>query len=101
MHLSNSASTERRLIKYLTQACETAKGELDGFVWLDHHIDYRHYPDSLMISWAFSSTEQRDRAANGPALARIHELSEIALIDAGVNVAHVPSHVRLIQQHQA
>ena len=97
---SESASTERRLIKYLTQACETAKGEIEGFVWLDHEVDYTNFPHSLMVSWAFDTREQRDQAANGPALERIHQLSEIALVDAGVPVVHIASHVRLARRDQ-
>lgn len=97
---SESASVERRLIKYLTQACETAKDEIDGFVWLDHDVDYGNFPHSLKVSWAFASSEQRDQAAQGAALDRIHELTEVALVDAGVPVVHIASHVRLARQDQ-
>jgi hypothetical protein len=30
---------ERRLIACLTEACETAKAEIDGFSWLTHAVD--------------------------------------------------------------
>lgn len=97
---NESASVERRLIKYLTQACEAAKFEIDGFVWLDHVVDYADYPRSLQVSWAFASVEQRDRAASGPVLARIREFTEIALTDAGVPLEQVADPLRLIHERQ-
>ena len=48
----NQAQIERRLVKHLTDACETAKGQIPGFVWLTHSVDFEAFPASLKVVWA-------------------------------------------------
>ena len=46
---------ERELARALTRACESAKGQILGFEWLTHRVNYDSFPDSLVVTWVFDS----------------------------------------------
>ena len=39
--------------KALTLACEQAKENIDGFIWLTHRANYTQFPASLMVTCVF------------------------------------------------
>ena len=89
----NQAQIERRLIKHLTDTCETAKGQIPGFVWLTHAVDFAAFPASLKVVWVFDTQVNKDFAlADGEARFMV-ELTTQALADANVNVRQVANHV--------
>ena len=42
----------------LTEACEVALGEFEGFVWLTHFANYSFFPDSLKVVCVFDTNAQ-------------------------------------------
>ena len=78
------ARIERRLITTLTDACETAKGEIKGFTWLTHTADLNALPETLKVTWVFETLAEK-KLAQANAKARIFELTAIALNEAGVD----------------
>jgi len=89
----NLAQIERRLVKHLTDACETAKGQIPGFVWLTHSVDFEAFPASLKVVWVFDNQVNKDFAlADGEARFMV-ELTTRALADANINVRQVAKHV--------
>lgn len=82
------ARIERRLITTLTEACETAKGEIKGFTWLTHIADLNALAETLKIIWVFETLTDRKRAQID-AKARIFELTTIALNEARIDL--IPS----------
>ena len=95
MSLSNrhQAQFERRLIKSLTDACETAKGQIPGFVWLTHAVDYDAFPVSLKVVWVFDTQVSKDFALADGEAGYMVELTTRAFEDAGVKVRKVADHV--------
>ncbi|WP_447764297.1 hypothetical protein [Pseudomonas reinekei] len=83
-----SARIERRLITTLTEACETAKGEIKGFTWLTHTADLNALAETLKVIWVFETLADRKRA-QVDAKARIFELTAIALNQADIDL--IPS----------
>lgn len=75
----DSARIERGLVVALTEACETAKGEIPGFEWLTHTVNYANFPQSLVITWVFDTRANQDHALVTGVDARIRELTAIAL----------------------
>ncbi len=53
---------DKRICQALTLACEAAKIQLPGFQWLNHHINYRQFPESLKIICVFDSHETLQQA---------------------------------------
>jgi len=41
----------------LTDVCEVALKEIDGFQWLTHLVNYSHFPKSLKIVCVFDTNE--------------------------------------------
>jgi len=39
----------------LTNACEAAKVEVQGFQWLTHRVNYNQFPDSLSVICFFDT----------------------------------------------
>lgn len=89
----NQAQIERRLVKSLTEACEKAKGQINGFVWLTHVVDYAAFPASLKIVWVFDTQASKDFALADGEATYMAELTEKALKNAQVNVRKAAAHV--------
>lgn len=77
------ARIERRLVTTLTDACETAKGEIKGFTWLTHTTDLNALAQTLKVTWVFETVTDK-KLAQASAKARIFELTAIALFEANV-----------------
>ena len=82
------ARIERQLITSLTEACETAKGEIRGFTWLTHTADLNALAETLKVIWVFETLADR-KLAQVDAKARIFELTAIALNEANIDL--IPS----------
>ncbi|MNR10922.1 hypothetical protein D3C85_1271960 [compost metagenome] len=79
------ARIERRLVTTLTDACETAKGEIKGFTWLTHTADLNAFAQTLKVTWVFETLTDK-KLAQASAKARIFELTAIALLEANIDV---------------
>ena len=55
---------ENRIIKALTQACESSLDKVDGFVWLSHECNFKRFPQSLIVPCYFINQEKRDDPAS-------------------------------------
>jgi hypothetical protein len=85
------ARIERLLVKTLTEACETAKGEIKGFVWLTHTADMHALAQTLKVTWVFETLADKVLAQT-TTHARIFELTGLALTEAGIDakaLAHI------------
>lgn len=93
------ARIERRLIATLTDACETAKAEIQGFVWLTHTADTASFVESLKVIWVFE-TQAEKQLAEANAKARIFELTGIALQDADIELTPSERNVRFDSEQE-
>lgn len=75
---------ERQLVASLTDVCEQAKAEVAGFVWLTHCVNYQHFPKSLVVIWVFDTDAHLTSALKSDAKQHLHDLTAIALAEAGV-----------------
>ena len=81
-----NARIERRLVATLTDACETAKAEIDGFEWLTHEANPEAFERTLQVIWVFDTQAGKERALSRGQDARMRELTVAALEDAGVSL---------------
>jgi hypothetical protein len=93
------ARIERRLITTLTEACETAKSEINGFTWLTHTADLNALAETLKIIWVFETLADR-KLAEVDAKARIFELTAIALDEAGIELKLTDRNVRFDSEQE-
>ncbi|WP_419709682.1 hypothetical protein [Pseudomonas sp. NFX224] len=93
------ARIERRLITTLTEACEIAKSEIKGFVWLTHTADLNALTETLKVTWVFETLADK-KLAQASAKARIYELTAIALFEANIDVTPSDHSVRLDSEEE-
>jgi len=56
---------DNQLRKALTQVCDSALEQIEGFVWLTHRADYGNFPKSLKIVCVFALEQHKaDFTAN-------------------------------------
>lgn len=92
--------TERRLVACLTDACEAAKTEIEGFSWLTHAVDYGRFPASLQIVWVFDTRVNKELARTGGQNLRMIELTATALDEAGVELTPLAPHVHFDSEEE-
>ncbi|HEX8594836.1 MAG TPA: hypothetical protein VF682_16445 [Pseudomonas sp.] len=93
------ARIERRLITTLTEACETAKGEIEGFIWLTHTADLNALSETLKVVWVFETLADK-KLAQAKAKARIVELTTIALKEASISLNPSERYVRFDSEEE-
>jgi hypothetical protein len=93
------ARLERLLITTLTEACETAKGEIKGFTWLTHTGDLNAVAHTLKVIWVFETLADR-QLAQIEAKERIFELTAIALNEAGIELKLTDRNVRFDSEQE-
>lgn len=93
------ARLERLLITTLTEACETAKSEIQGFTWLTHTGDLNAVAETLKITWVFETLADR-KHAQVEAKARILELTATALNEAGIELKLTDHNVRFDSEQE-
>ncbi|MEX6664373.1 hypothetical protein [Pseudomonas sp. W2-17] len=93
------ARIERRLIATLTDACETAKGEIKGFTWLTHLADLEALAETLTVIWVFETLADR-QFAQAEAKARVFELTAVALNEAGIDLKLSDRNVRFDSEEE-
>ncbi len=48
---------DNNLCKSLTAACESSLGDIVGFSWLTHRVNYTNFPGSLVVTCVFNTDE--------------------------------------------
>ena len=85
---------ERQLSSCLTEACEEGKAQIVGFSWLTHEVDFGRFPESLQVTWIFTTEAQKtDALAQGQDVL-MRNLARAALDEAGVDMEKLIAPVR-------
>lgn len=75
---------ERDLVASLTDACETAKAEIPGFLWLTHDNGKQEFPAGLRVTWIFDTQANLERALFNGDSERMKALTQAALEWTGI-----------------
>lgn len=54
--------TDNNIIKTLTNVCEIALDQVDGFKWLTHFVNYDNFPESLAVVCVFDTNSDLAKA---------------------------------------
>ncbi len=84
---------ENQLRVALTEVCETALKNFEGFEWLTHLVNYSHFPKSLTIVCVFDTNDNLTRFKG---CASFHELSffiEKKLVEIDININNILNHI--------
>ncbi|MFT7214513.1 MAG: hypothetical protein ACI9XK_004781 [Granulosicoccus sp.] len=77
------------IVRALTEVCETAKENNDGFEWITHFSNYNNFPRSLSIVCIYDTNEQLKSAD----LNEICLLINRKLLSINVNLKDIRRHV--------
>ena len=84
---------DNNVIKALTLVCDSAKGDIEGFVWLTHTADYSRFPGSLRVICVFALDAQLIAAqAQGLDQRLIKDIQQ-SLFTAGILFKKAKQHV--------
>lgn len=96
----DGARIERRLVATLTEACEVAKAEIQGFDWLTHEVDYQAFAQSLVVIWVFDTRANQELAVSNGLDRRMRELTATALEDACVDQPATDRYIRFDSEEE-
>ncbi|WP_432471865.1 Fis family transcriptional regulator [Amphritea sp. HPY] len=77
----------------LTDVCETALKQLDGFQWLTHLVNYSDFPESLKIVCVFDSNENLAFCMSQGRTSELASLIQKKLGEIDVNVKNISSQI--------
>ena len=53
--------TDRAITEVLTEVCDLAQENYDGFEWITHFVNYSDFPDSLNVVCIYDTNEQLEK----------------------------------------
>jgi len=77
----------------LTDVCETALKEIDGFLWLTHLANYSQFPKSLKVVCVFETNESLADFMSKGSKKELESLIQRQLADIPVNLKNVADHI--------
>lgn len=77
----------------LTDVCESALKDIDGFRWLTHLVNYSRFPDSLKVVCVFDTNEQLSDYFNSQNNDYIQSLITFELTALGITINNPAKHI--------
>jgi hypothetical protein len=84
---------DNQLRLVLTDVCETALKEIDGFLWLTHLVDYSLFPKSLKVVCVFETNDSLADFMSKDSRKDLESLIQLKLADIAVNLKKVTDHI--------
>lgn len=80
---------DNALREILTEVCDIALEEYDGFKWLTHLVNYNNFPESLAVVCIFDTNLQLKKADVGG----LGKLIHLKLSSMGINITDISRHL--------
>lgn len=77
----------------LTEVCEKALKDIEGFLWLTHLVNYSYFPKSFKVVCVFNTNENLSNFMSHANRKDLECLIQIKLAEIGVNVKNVSDHI--------
>jgi hypothetical protein len=85
---------DNNVCKALTQVCEYAKHEIEGFEWLTHTADYANFPHSLLVTCVFDTNKHLNNAVIAQNDVFLIKHIQQSLLKQGIVLKKAKSNVR-------
>ena len=82
--------TDQAIIKALTDVCDIAQIESEGFKWLTHTVNYNNFPASLIVLCVYNTNLDLALADKD----QMHALIKQHLDAIGIQLKDIQKHVR-------
>lgn len=77
----------------LTQVCETALKQIEGFEWLTHTVNYTQFPQSLKVVCVFDTNEQLTGYLTSTQKQQLAELVKQELLSLNIKIKNIDKHI--------
>ncbi|MFT4607366.1 MAG: hypothetical protein ACI9YO_002004 [Gammaproteobacteria bacterium] len=84
---------DNQLRLVLTDVCEFALEEIDGFQWLTHLVNYSDFPKSLKVVCVFDTNENLSGFMSQKSKSELTSLIQAKLQDVDVKLKNVSDHI--------
>jgi len=84
---------DNQLRLVLTDVCEAALKEIDGFQWLTHLVSYSRFPQSLKVVCVFDSNDNLTIFMSNSGEKALASLIQKKLREVGVNIKDMSAQV--------
>lgn len=84
---------DNQLRLVLTNVCETALKEIDGFQWLTHRVNYSNFPKSLKVVCVFDTNENLTTFMSNSGENALASLIQRKLKEVDVNIKPVSTYI--------
>lgn len=84
---------DNQLRDVLTEVCERALKEFDGFQWLTHLVNYANFPHSLKIICVFDTLDNLNGFLATNARQEFSTLIDKKLFEMNININNISRHI--------
>lgn len=84
---------DNQLRLVLTDVCEIALKEINGFQWLTHLVNYSNFPKSLKVVCVFDTNENLSYFMSKDSKKELTSLIQVKLDEVDVKVKNVTEHI--------
>jgi hypothetical protein len=77
----------------LTEVCETALKNFNGFEWLTHVVNYSNFPASLKVICVFDSNDNLSSFINSNSCKELNLLIQKKFFDMGISYKSITNHI--------
>ncbi|MDX2369554.1 MAG: Fis family transcriptional regulator [Colwellia sp.] len=77
----------------LTEVCDTALKNFNGFEWLTHLVNYSNFPKSLKVICVFDTKANLSRFKESNSYHELGSLIQKKLFDMGINLTNITSQI--------
>jgi len=77
---------DNTICKVLTDVCEQALKDYEGFAWITHQADYANFPASLFITCVFEREEHLSAIATNGVFDSLRKTIHAKLLKAGIKL---------------
>ncbi|MCK5881759.1 MAG: hypothetical protein KAG18_07775 [Sinobacterium sp.] len=89
----NDKKIDQALSQALTQVCEKALIEYEGFSWITHTVNYKNFPQSLRITCIFNDDEDLHQLQNTEDSAQLSALISQELSQINIHLKRPNKHI--------
>ena len=91
---------ENQIRMVLTDVCELALKQVDGFQWLTHVVNYSNFPSSLKVTCVFDTDEQLTAFSEGDKYQYLTELIIKKLAEADIKINNPKAQIEYCTEEQ-
>jgi len=84
---------DKQLRLALTDVCETALKEINGFLWLTHLVNYGNFPESLKVICVFDTNESIRQFIKSNSKAYLSDIVRSKLDELNIKLKKIDNHL--------